>query len=234
MISGTMVYAAATAVYALTLVVCLRQLRRVPTAHRRVYQLATVVVAVGGVASAVAAADIGVVSINGYDTTIPSTVSDLVAYPSLWAITAILADVDRKTLLVVASVPFVQVLAFQLSAVTGGVMALAGSLVVIGGHVWLAVYLRNTVWAATSGLDDERRLLHWKARNLLLFLVGMLIVFAFLSLAGAFSDFGTTTLNVYVSLLIRVGFAGFLFANLGALRNADPGTEPSPDGVAAV
>lgn len=224
MISGTAVYGASAVVYAVALVVCVLRLRAVPDAQRRVYQVATAVVAVGAVATVLSGLDIGVVSVNGYDTTLPSFGSDLVAYAALWGITGMLAGVDRRTLAVVTGIPVAQVLAFQGAAVTSGAVALGLSAVVIAGHLWLAVLFRGRIWTAAASLDDERRLLHWKARNLLLFLVGMLIVFAFLSLAGAFSEFGTVTLNVYVSTLIRVGFAGFLFANVDALRGTGHAT----------
>jgi hypothetical protein len=54
---------------------------------------------------------------------------------------------------------------------------------------------RNRIWEAAQSLSEEQRLLHWKARNLLLFLVGMIIVSAMLGLFGVFDDFVNTVLT---------------------------------------
>jgi sensory rhodopsin len=151
----------------------------------------------------------------------------------LWAIAAMLADADRRLVAFAAAVPFVQVAAFWVAPVYGGAVALASLAVVVGSHLVLAVVFARSVWAATSGLSEHRRLLHWKARNLLLFLIGMFIVFSFLSVAQAFSDFGTVVLNQYVSLLIRVGFAAFLFANVDALGGTTAGRATYPPDRAA-
>ena len=217
MISESLVHSAAAVAYGVTLVVLLAWLRRVPGRARRYCHLVVGVVAVGFATSLLAAAGVGAVTANGRELLLPSFVSDLVAYSLLWAVTAMLAGVSRRTLAVVSGLPFLQVVAFQFGASAGGLVGLASTAFVIGGHFVLAYLFLNLVWQGAQDLPDERRLLHWKARNLLLFLIGMLIVFAFLSLAGAFTTFGTHVLNQYISVLIRVGFAGFLFANVDAL-----------------
>lgn len=219
MISEATVHAATAAVYAAATLVFLGRLGRVPSGRRRYYQLATLAVGVGAVTSALMVFGLGTVSVNGYAVTLPTSASDLVAYPLLWGVTAMLADVDRRTLVLVTAIPVVQVVAFQAAPIFGGLVTLASAVVVIGGHLVLAAVFVGRIWSATEHLPEERRLLHWKARNLLLFLIGMLIAFAFLSVAGAFDDFGTVVLNQYVSVLIRVGFAGFLFANVDALSH---------------
>ena len=219
MISEAAVYGTSAAVYAAATVVFLLWLRRVPDGRRLYYRLATLVVGVGAVSSALMVLGVGVVPVNGYAVTLPTFASDLVAYSVLWGIAAMLADVDRRTLALVAGLPAVQVLAFQAAPIFGGVVTLASAVVVIGGHLVLAAVFIGRIWPATVNLPEERRLLHWKARNLLLFLIGMLVAFAFLSVVGAFDAFGTVVLNQYVSVLIRVGFAGFLFANAGALAD---------------
>ncbi|MFB6271221.1 MAG: rhodopsin, partial [Halobacterium sp.] len=223
MISEAGVYAAGAAVYAVSAVVSLVALRGVPASVRRYYYVATGLVVLGGVSSALLAAGVGTVTVRGHAVTLPSFAENLVTYSALWAITGLLADVDRRTLVVVTGLPFAQVIAFQVAALTGGATALAASAVVIGGHVVLAALFLGPVWRGSTHLPERRRLLHWKARNLLLFLIGMLIVFAFLSLAGVFDALGTVVLNQYVSVLIRVGFAAFLFANVDALATGRDG-----------
>jgi hypothetical protein len=217
MISESVVHAATAAVYAVAAVVCVWSLRQADEANRRYLRLATVPVVVGIVSSALLGLGVGSVVVDGYELTIPAILSDTVAYPVLWAVTAMLADVEDRLVAFAAVVPFVQVLAFWASPVYGGLVALASVAVVVGSHVLLAVVFRGRIWAASSSVAEERRLLHWKARNLLLFLIGMLIAFAFLSVAGAFDDFGTLVIDQYISVLIRIGFVGFLFANVDAL-----------------
>lgn len=217
MISETVVHAATAAVYVVATVGCLRYLRRADEAHQQYLRLATLPIVVGAVSSALLALGVGFAVVNGYELTLPAILSDSLAYPVLWVVTAMLADVDDRLLAFAAVVPFVQVLAFWASPVYGGLVALASVAVVVGSHVLLAVVFRGRIWAASSSVAEERRLLHWKARNLLLFLIGMLIAFAFLSVAGAFDDFGTLVIDQYISVLIRIGFVGFLFANVDAL-----------------
>lgn len=228
MISETAVHGATAALYAVTGVVCLRALQRTDEAHRQYLRLATVPIVVGVVSSSLLAFGVGAVVVNGYELTLPAILSDAVAYPLLWVVTAMLADVDDRLLAFAAAVPFVQVLAFWVSPVYGGLVALASVAVVVGSHVLLAVVFRGRIWAASSSVPEERRLLHWKARNLLLFLVGMLIAFAFLSVAGAFDDFGTLVIDVYISVLIRIGFVAFLFANVDVLGAAADTTTATP------
>ena len=217
MISESLVHSATAVVYGATLVVLLAWLRRVPDRARRYCYLMVGVVGVGAATSLLAAAGVGAITVNGREVLLPSFASDLVAYTTLWAVTAMLADVSRRTLAAVAGLPFLQVAAFQFGASAGGLVGLASTALVIGGHFVLAYLFVGPIWRGAQDLPDERRLLHWKSRNLLLFLIGMLIAFAFVSLAGAFSAFGTTVINQYISVLIRVGFAGFLFANVGSL-----------------
>ncbi|WP_435181540.1 rhodopsin [Halorussus sp. AFM4] len=231
MISASLLHAAAAVAYGVTLVVLLARLRRVPASARRYCRLLVGVVGVGFATSALAAAGVGAVTVNGRELLLPSFANDVVAYSLLWAVTAMLADVPRRTLAFVTGLPALQVVAFQFGATAGGLLALVSIVVVIGGHLVLASLFLGPVWRDAQDLPDERRLLHWKSRNLLLFLIGMLIAFAFVSLAGAFTEFGTTVISQYISVLIRVGFAGFLFANADAL--ADGGDAATPVGGAS-
>lgn len=77
------------------------------------------------------------------------------------------------------------------------------------------------IWRDARALPARQRLLHWKARNLMLFQVSTPVVYAFLQLGGAFTAFASTVTGEYVGLLIRVGMAGFLLANVGAMAGED-------------
>lgn len=220
MISESVVHAVVAVVYTVATVGCLWALQRVDETRQQYLRLSTLTIAVGAVTSVSLVFGVGSLTINGYEVALPSVVNNLVAYPVLWVITAMLADVDDRLIAAAALAPFVQVVAFWLSPIYGGVVAIGSLVVVVGSHLLLAVLFLGRIWDASSSVPEERRLLHWKARNLLLFLIGMFIVFSFLSVAGVFSAFGMLVLNQYVSVLIRVGFAGFLFANVGALGDA--------------
>jgi sensory rhodopsin len=218
MISSAGVYTAGAVVYAVASVVSIAKLRGIPERIRPYYSLATFLVVLGGASSVLTAAGVGSVVVGGYTVTLPTLVSDLVAYSLLWGIAGLLADVNRRMLAVVAGVPALQVVAFQVAAISGGTTALVASLFVIAGHFVLAVLFFGRIWRGCSHLPERRQLLHWKARNLLLFLIGMLIAYALLSLASVFDAFTRVVLNQYISILIRVGFVAFLFANVDALR----------------
>lgn len=230
MISEPTLYAAIGAVYASTLAVLLGWLWRNPDARHRLCAPVLFVVGFGAVASLLQAGGFGGVQIADGTLNVPSVLNDLLGYSVLWATSALLAGVPLRTLALVTAIPFVQVLAFNVASVAGGSLALAGGVVVIVGHLLLLVVFRGSVWESAKRLAAERRLLHWKSRNLLLFMIGMLIVFALLSLASVFGTFVSTVLSLYVGLLIRVGFAGFLFVNLGSLVGDDPGEDTSAGG----
>lgn len=221
MLSASVLQSVSGVVYSLTLAVLLLWTRTVPDRLRRYCYPLLLVVGLGGVNSFLAAAEIGGVAVGGRTVLLPSSVNDVVAYSVLWFVTAMLAGVSRRMLAVVTALPFLQVVAFQFGIPIGGLIALVSSVVVIGGHLVIAYLFVGPIWQTAQSLPDERRLLHWKSRNLLLFLIGMLIVYAFLSLVGAFTSFGVNVLSQYISVLIRVGFAGFLFANIDALDAAD-------------
>lgn len=74
--------------------------------------------------------------------------------------------------------------------------------------------LWGPVWRTATDRPPTRRLLYWKARNLLLLLIGAVLLAAFLT--GCV--FVQLVVLESIDMLIRVGFAGFLLANIGALR----------------
>ncbi|WP_436928645.1 rhodopsin [Halosimplex halobium] len=226
MIELSTVYAVAAAGYALAALGLVAWLRRLPRDRRTYCYPAVAAVGVSAVTTALSLAGVGVVALGGASLDIPSVLDDLIAYPLLWAVAALLADESRRTVGVFVAVPAVQVVAFNVASVVGGAVGIVGILVVIGGHVLLAYLLFGPVWERARRLPDRRRLLHWKARNLLLFLIGMLIVFALLGVAGVFDTYVSGVLGEYVGALIRVGFAGFLFANVDAVVATGEGSGP--------
>ncbi|WP_424018228.1 rhodopsin [Halorientalis pallida] len=223
MISAATVYAASAGVYAVVIAALVLWLRRIPEAYHKYCYPVLGIVVISGIAVALDAAGIGTVVVNEYPITIPSLLGDLIAYPALWAVAALLAGVGRRMLAITIALPFVQRASFTIAATTGGLIALVMLAVLVGGHLVLLYLYRNQIWEAAQSVSDEQRLLHWKGRNLLLFLIGMIIVSAVLALSGLFDNFVSAVLTQYMNLLIRAGFAGFLFANVTNIDIGDAG-----------
>jgi hypothetical protein len=218
MIELSTVYAAAAAVYALGTVGLVAWLTRIPEERRTYCYPAVAAVGISAVTTALSLAGVGVLPLGGGSLDVPSVLDDLIAYPLLWAVAALLANESRRTVGIFVAVPAVQVLAFNVASTIGGLVGLVGIATVVAGHALLAYLLFGPVWERAQRLPDRQRLLHWKARNLLLFLIGMLIAYALLGVAGVFDTYVSGVLGEYVSALIRVGFAGFLFANVDAIE----------------
>ncbi|SFR89019.1 Bacteriorhodopsin [Halomicrobium zhouii] len=233
MISASLVYAATAAVYALTLVGLLAWLPRIGESRRRYCYPVVAVVGIATVTTALSALGVGVLTVNGSELDVPSVADDLISYAVLWVVAGLLVDESRRTLALLAVIPAVQVVAFNVASVGGGAIGLVCLAAVVVGHVVIAYLLLGPVWKRARDVPEAQRLLHWKARNLLLFLIGMLIAFALLSVGGAFDELGIAVLAEYVGLLIRVGFAGFLFANVDAIA-VDGFGDGAGDGSAAV
>ncbi|GGN91070.1 MULTISPECIES: bacteriorhodopsin [Haloarcula] len=228
MISQSAVYGVSVAVTAVAFLVFLGWLSRIPSSHRRYCYPVVAVVGFSTVMSALMAA--GLFSLGGTQLTVPGILDDFVAYTVLWVVAVALAGESRRMLAVAAAIPAIQVIGFNGGAIVGGVVGLAGFAAVVLGHVLMAYLLLGPIWRRAADVPDRQRLLHWKARNLLLFLIGMLVVSSLLSVAGVFDSFVIAVIGEYMGLLIRIGFAGFFFANVEAIAvdRDDPARLGSP------
>ncbi|WP_313691547.1 hypothetical protein [Halorarum halobium] len=217
MISDPTVYAITAGVYAVALAVLGGWLWQNPD-QRHPYCLPVLfVVGFGAVTTGLQALGVGSIAVAGGSINVASVSNDMVGYPALYVVSALLAGASRRSIALVTAIPFLQVLSFNVASVTGGTLALVAALLVVVGHAVLLSLYRGRIWRTAADCADGRRLLHWKSRNLLLFMTGMLIVYALLSLFGVFGTFVSTTVSAYMGVLIRVGFAGFLFVNLDAI-----------------
>jgi hypothetical protein len=217
MIEPATVNGVAVGVYTVALVILLVWLRRLPADRRGLCTPVVFVVGVTAVTTALVAAGVGTITVGSGEVVVPSLIADLVAYSVLYGVMARLADVDGRELTVLVATPVAQRLGFEVATITDGLVALLGLAVLVGGYVGLVAYLLGPIWRRAQAVPEQRRLLHWKARNLLLFIVGMLIAFVILALFGVFDEFVTLAIQQYMAVLLRVGFAGFLLANLDAV-----------------
>jgi len=217
MIEAATLHGFRAGVYVVALVTLLAWYRRVPDDKRTFCRPVLFVVGFAAVATALVAAGVGTVTVGTGEVVVPSVVDDLVTYMVLYAVMARLAGIDGRALAAIVLTPVAQRLGFEVATVTDGPIALVGLLILVGGHLALAAFLIGPVWRRAQAVPEQPRLLHWKARNLLLFVVGMFVVFVLLALFGVFDDFTTLIVQQYMTVLLRVGFAGFLFANLDAV-----------------
>lgn len=217
MIEAATVNALQAGVFTLALVALLAWYRRIPDDRRTFCRPVLFVVGIAAVATALVAAGVGTISVGTGEIVVPSVLDDAVAYLVLYAVMARLAGIEGPAFVAIVLMPVAQRLGLELATVTGGTVALVGLVLLVGGQLVVAAFLLGPVWRRAQSVPEQRRLLHWKARNLLLFIVSMLIVFAVLAVVGVFDAFTTLIIEQYMMVLLRVGFAGFLFANLDAV-----------------
>jgi hypothetical protein len=133
----------------------------------------------------------------------------------LFATVVMLAGVSRRMIVAMATLAVVVRLSYEpanAGLVTGtGILLLVA--VLVGGY-GLAVYLLvKPVWHSAQSVPPRQRLIHWKARNLLLFMVLLLIVYGVVNLTGVIAEFEKNIVREHIQLVIRIGMAGFVFSN---------------------
>ena len=219
MIPETQLYLASGVLYAVVFVVLGAWLTRIDREAWTVCGLVAGIVGVAAVAFLLSAFGIGTVPLGEGEVDVPSFLEDIVAYGGFYAVAGILAGVSRKFVALLLSIGVIQRVAFELpntGVVEGGAALAAAGIVVVGWFVAAYLFL-GPVWRTAQNRSPGRRLLHWKCRNLLLFLLGVLILFAMAILADAVDEFVSSFVTVYIDLFIRIGLAGFIFVNAGSL-----------------
>lgn len=220
------IYAISAVIYAIAAAAYFGLTRRQPQHLRRYCYLLVGVVVAAAILSAIFAVGIGTVAVAGGEVIVPQMIDGLIAYPLLFGFAVFTAGSSRSVVALIAGVSIAQRLAYEVGALTDGLLGLAMLLVVVGGYFVHVYLLFGPVWRTASRQSPRRRLLFWKFRNLLLFLIGMLIVAALLSLTPLLDPFTGSVAVQYVDVLLRVGFAGFLIGNISAL---DSVTEDATD-----
>jgi sensory rhodopsin len=203
--------------YAVSLAVLLAWIRRVPVHLRRYCYPLLGLVALAAATHTLSGLTIGVFDVGSGELDVANVVDGAIAYGTLFGFAAYLADVSRRQLAVAVGLPVSMNVAFQGAAIGEGVVVLVGALVVVLGYPVLCwLYFRPFVRTVQQRSADRQRL-YRKFRNLLLFLIGVLIVTAFTTLDLFEADISSVLVS-YIDFLLRVGFAGFLFANVGVFR----------------
>lgn len=211
------------AIYAIAAVVIFGLARRQREELRTYCYLLVAVVGVSAVGSALTTAGIGTLPIgSGLD--LPGFVDDVFAYAVLFGLATYIGGASRRMIALVAGLSVGSRVAFEFPTVLGG-SGIALGMIVVAIITYVArVYLMFGPVARTARtLPADRRLLYAKARNVLLFLLGMLITGALLAVFGYFDAYVSLVALAYVDFWLRIGFAGFLVSRIDALEGATTG-----------
>lgn len=220
MLTDVQISLAAAGVYALATVVFVALSRFQRPELRKYCHLLAGVVAVSAIGSALSGLGVLQVPVGGVPLDVPSTVDDLVAYPVVFGLAAVVAGASRRAIGLLVGLSVASVVASVFLELVGAGTALLVLGAMVASYLARVYLLFGPVWRAAKRQSDDRRLLYWKFRNLLVFLMGFVFVAIGLSLVGWLDTFTMLLVIEYVNVLLRVGFAGFLIGNLSAL--ADP------------
>jgi len=229
MIEPSTVRFASAGIYAVSAVALLALASRKPPALRRYCYPFVAVVAAAGVGVGLWGAGIGTFSVASGTLEGGQLLTDYVAYPFLFGFAAFVAGSSRRYVGAVVALVVAMRLGYDAAEVFDGPLALAGTGTILAGYVALVWLYFGPIAGAASRQAPARELFYKKTRNLVLFAFGVLIAWAMLQIAGLLDAFtGTVTLE-YLDLLMRVGFAGFVFANVETLSaDGDSGRGAGP------
>ena len=217
MIEPSTVRFASAGVYAVSAVVLLALARRKPADLRRYCYPFVAVVALAGVGIGSWAVGIGTFSVGTGTLEAGQLLSDYVAYPFLFGFAAFVSGASRRYVGVVVALIVAMRLGYDVAEVFDGALALAGTASILIGYVALVGLYFGPIASAADRQPPARELFYKKTRNLVLFAFGVLIAWAMLQIAGLFDQFTAAVTLEYLDLLLRVGFAGFVFANVETL-----------------
>jgi len=206
--------------YAVSLVVLLVWARAIPPNLRRYCYPFVALTGLAALAQLLSGFAVGTVPLGSSTLDIPNAVEGGFVYALLFGFAAFLGGATRRQLAVATAVPLVMSWSFYAAALGDGALVVVPALIVVGGYVALCWLFVHPIWRTASRLPERRSRLFWKFRNLLLFLIGVLIFSAFTSL-GAFTETVGNIIVNYIDLLLRVGFSAFLFANIDVFRDVD-------------
>lgn len=203
--------------YCVAALVMFLLIRRQPPAVRRYSYLVLAVVVVSALGATLQAFDVG--NYEGaleQPQSIPQLIDDSIAYAGLFALMTFSAGASRGMILLVSGLSVGSRIAIELGGFLGGGVLLAGVLFSIGSYVARVYLLWWPVWRAATTQPEGRRLLYWKGRNTLMLLIGANILVGIMS-ATLFDRLVQLVVLEYVNFMLRVGFAGFLLANVTSL-----------------
>ncbi|GAA0547837.1 hypothetical protein ABNG02_06650 [Halorubrum ejinorense] len=217
MIEPSVVRFTSAGIYAVSAVVLLALASRKPASLRRYCYPFVAVVALAGLGVGLWGAGIGAFSVANGTLEGGQLIIDYTGYPFLFGFAAFVAGASRRYVGGVVAITVAMRLGYDFAAVFEGPLALAGTGSILVGYVVLLALFFGPLATAAARQSPARELFYKKTRNLALFAFGVLIAWAMFQIAGLLDTFtGTVTLE-YLDILLRVGFAGFVFANVETL-----------------
>jgi len=217
MIEASAIRFVSAGVYAVSAVVLLVLASRKPAALRRYCYPFVAVVGFGGVGVGLWGAGIGTFSVLNGTLEGGQLLTDYVAYPFLFGFAAFVSGAGRRYVGGVVAITVLMRLGYDVAEVFEGSLALAGTGSILVGYVALLALFFGPIASAAAARPPARELFFKKTRNLALFAFGVLIGWAMFRIAGLLDTFTATVTLEYLDLLLRVGFAGFVFANVETL-----------------
>lgn len=214
------------AVYGLTFLVAMLEVNRCPSHVRNYGSLLAGAILLSPVVIVLQEAGIGQIAAGQGEFDVVALLRTVLTTLVIWLLILELADVSRELrnlTIVIAMTPSV---ASAFAPVAGDNLTGMFGLVFLGGFFLpypILLYLfRGRIWAAAGDVSRERRLLHWKARNILLFTYGMLLVYVPLSLGGVITDPVLSEFALeYTTYVLYAGVAMYLIYNYDRLEPVD-------------
>ena len=225
MIESSAIRLMSAAIYAVSAVVLPALARRKPPELRRFCYPFIAVVALAGVGVGAWGAGIGTLEVANGTLEAGQLLTDYVAYPFLFGFAAFVAGASRRYVGSIVALTVATRLGYDFAEVFEGPLAAAGTGTILVGYVTLVGLFFGPLASAASRRPPARELFYKKTRNLSLFAFGVLIAWAMLQIAGLFDTFTATVTLEYLDILLRVGFAGFVFTNVETLLAGGDGPE---------
>lgn len=177
--------------------------RRTPQEIRTYAGIAVAVVGIAPPVVVLQEFGIGVVAIGNGSLDTLAVFQSLFSTIVIYGLVLASARVSRRLAAVTITIALVPTLGAELAAVAGedpsGILGIAVLAFFLGAFFIpfpLLLYLFfGPIWQSASEATSKQRLLHWKARNVLLFAYGMLLVYTPLVLTGLLTD---PVLDVFV------------------------------------
>ncbi len=225
MIEPTTVRLATAGIYLLATLVLVGALtRRSPTARKYCYPFVAVV-AVTTITVGLRGIGVGAIPIGTGELDLPQAAADYLSYPLLFGFAAFVAGASRRYIAATAMIAAIMRFGYDIADLSEGVLGLAGTLSILIGYALLLGLYFGPLASTAAQQSPKRALFYRKARNLLLFVFGILIAWAMLQLFGFFDPFTQVVTLEYIDLLLRVGFAAFVVANAETLVSSGSGGE---------
>lgn len=195
---------------------------------RRYALLLTASVALVPIGFVLRQAGVGQLTVAGGVIDVVNLVQSTIGTIILYGVVLGLVDTSRRMTGLIIGISLIPTYAGSLLGLVGdsfgvlGIVYLAGSFLPFPVVLYLFV---GPVWRSAASVSRRRRLIHWKARNILLFAYAMVLAYTLIAITGLVVDPVLNAIIVQYSFyMLSGGVAVYLLYNLTRLRTTT-GTE---------